>query len=266
MATHDGRWPAGSPCWVEITVGDLERSQAFYAAVLGWAFEDSGPDYGHYRNALVAGRRVAGMSPPLEGVEDWPKVWTTYLATDDVEVTAERASAAGAQVVMEPMDIAAFGRVGLWVDPGGAAFGGWEALEHNGFGIHDEHGAVSWVDLVTPDLRAAKTFYRSVFGLSFEDLSVPGIGYATFTPAGAAWPAGGVGDQVDGDVAGPRWCVTFAVDDVDAAVQRVLDAGGSAPNDPVDTESGRIATVAGPDGEEFSLMTPSGGADLSEPG
>lgn len=264
MATHTERWPAGTPCWVEITVGDLARSQEFYASVLGWEFEDSGPDYGHYNNALVGGRRVAGMSPPMEGGEDWPKTWTTYLATDDVEATAQRAAEAGAQAVLEPMDIAAFGRMGLWVDPTGAAFGAWESGGHTGYDAHNEHGAVCWVDLVTSDLRLAKSFYRNVFGLTYEDLAVTDIGYATFTPPGAQWPAGGMGDQQDGDTVGPRWCVTFQVDDVDAAVQRVLDAGGSVAGEPFELEFGRIATVAGPDGEELSLMTPSAG--LSEPG
>lgn len=262
MATHADRWPAGAPCWVEITVGDLARSQAFYGSVLGWEFEDTGPDFGHYANALVGGRRVAGMSPPVADGEDWPTVWTTYLATDDLDATARAAAAAGAETVMEPMDIAGFGRIGLWVDPGGAAFGAWESREHTGFDAHDEHGAVGWVDLVTRDLPSSKTFYAEVFGLTYDDLSVAGIGYATFTPPGAQWPAGGMGDQQDGDALGPRWCVTFVVDDVDAARQCVLDAGGGAPHEPWDVELGRIVTVNGPDGEEFSLMRPA--ADSAE--
>ncbi len=258
MATHAQRWPAGTPCWVEITVGDLARSQEFYRSVLGWEFEDSGPEYGHYNNALVGGRRVAGMSPPMEAGGEWASVWTAYLATDDIGATAHAAEAAGAQVVLEPMEIGAFGRIGLWVDPGGAAFGAWESRDHTGYDAHHEPGAVCWVDLVTGDLDAAKAFYAQVFGLTYEDLSVPGIGYATFTPPGGRWPVGGMGDQQDGDSVGSRWCVTFEVDDVDAARQRVLDAGGSGPDDPWDVESGRIATVAGPDGEEFSLMRSAG--------
>ena len=76
-----------------------------------------------------------------------------------------------------------------------------------------------------------------------------------FTPPGAERPAGGMGEAQPDDALGPRWCVTFEVDDVDAARQRVLDAGGEAPTDPWDFEYGRVATVTGLDGEEFSLMT-----------
>lgn len=255
MATHAEKWPAGTPCWVEIMVGDLSRSQEFYGSVLGWEFEDSGAEYGRYNNALVGGRRVAGMSPPMEGDDEWPTVWTTYLATDGLDATAEAALAAGAEPLMEPMEIGTFARMGLWVEPGGAAFGAWEAREHTGYVAHNEHGAVSWVDLATAQLEVSKAFYGRVFGLTYDDMSTDGVNYATFTPPGGDWPAGGMGDQPSVDALGPRWCVTFEVDDVDAARQRVLDAGGSAPDEPWEFEFGRLATVKGPDGEEFSLMT-----------
>lgn len=255
MVTRAEKWPAGTPCWVEITVSDLARSQEFYRSVLGWDFEDSGPEYGHYANALVGGRRVAGISPPMEGAEAGRAFWTTYLATDEIGATAEAAADAGAHPVLEPMEVGAFGRIGLWVDPAGAAFGAWEARDHTGWDVQDEHGAVGWVDLVTPDVAASKAFYRSIFGLRYEDLAVPGIHYTSFTPPGGQWPVGGIGDQDSGDHLGPRWCVTFAVDDVDAARRRVLRAGGSTESLPIDVETGRIVTVTGPDGEEFSLMS-----------
>lgn len=254
MATHTQRWPAGTPCWAEIMVGDLERSKEFYRAVLGWEFEDSGPEYGNYVNALVAGRRVAGISPPLEGEDEWPHVWTTYFATDEIAATASAVRAAGAEPLLEPMEIGEFGRIGMWVDPGGAAFGAWEAAQHNGFGVSDEHGAVTWVDLMTPDVAAAKVFYGSVFGFGFEDLGAEGLTYAMFTPPGITWAVGGIGDVVPDDALGPRWCVTFGVGDADEARQRVLDAGGEAPDEPVDSGEGRLVTVKGPDGEEFSLL------------
>jgi len=255
MATHAQKWPAGTPCWVEIMVSDLARSQWFYRVVLGWEFEDSGDEYGHYNIALVGGRRVAGISPPMEGGDEWPTVWTTYLATDDLEATARAAVAAGAEPLMEPTDVGTFARMGMWVDPGGAAFGAWEARDHTGYEAHNEHGAVCWIDLSSARVEASKTFYGTVFGFTYDDMSMSGISYATFTPPGGEWPAGGVGDQPVGDPLGPRWCVTFEVDDVDAARQRVIDAGGQAPEDPWEFEFGRLATVRGPDGEEFSLMT-----------
>lgn len=255
MATHATRWPAGTPCWVEIMVSDLARSQEFYRSVLGWEFEDLGEDYGHYNNASIGHRRVAGMSPPIEGDDPWPTVWTTYLATDDVDATAEAAVAAGAEVLMEPLDIGDLARVALWVEPGGAAFGAWEARRHTGYVAHSEPGAVGWVDLATTDLGVSRAFYGNVFGVTYEDASVDGVGYTTFTPPGGEWAVGGMDEQSPDDVLGPRWVVTFEVDDVHAARQRVLDAGGSAPDAPWESGDGHLVTVRGPDGEEFSLLT-----------
>jgi len=254
MATHEEKWPAGTPCWVDITVSDLARSQAFYTAVLGWEFEESSEEYGGYTNAHLGGRKVAGMSPPMEGM-DWPKVWSTYFATDDVEATAAAATGAGAHQLFEPMDIGAFGRMAMWADPGGVVFGAWESREHTGYDAHNEHGAVTWIDLVSGGLEESKAFYGKVFGFTYDDTPVEGMQYAMFTPPGAERPAGGMGEAQPDDALGPRWCVTFEVDDVDAARQRVVDAGGEAPTDPWDFEYGRVATVTGLDGEEFSLMT-----------
>lgn len=254
MATHEEKWPAGTPCWVDITVGDLARSQSFYTAVLGWEFEESNPEFGGYTNAHLGGRRVAGMSPPMAGM-DWPHVWSTYFATDDIDATAAAATGAGAQQVFDPMEIGDSGRMGTWVDPGGVAFGAWESREHTGYDAHNEHGAVGWIDLASAGLDASKTFYAQVLGLTYTDMSMPGMSYVMFTPPGAERPAGGMGEAQPGDDRGPRWCVTFEVDDVDAARQRTLDHGGGTTSEPYDFEYGRVAGVTGPDGEEFFLMT-----------
>ena len=92
------------------------------------------------------------MSPPMEGM-DWPKVWSMYFATDDVEATAAAATGAGAHHLFEPMDIGAFGRMAMWADPGGVVFGAWESREHTGYDAHNEHGAVTWIYLVSGGLE-----------------------------------------------------------------------------------------------------------------
>lgn len=35
MPTRTSPWPAGVPCWVDLTVSDVPAAQAFYGAVLG---------------------------------------------------------------------------------------------------------------------------------------------------------------------------------------------------------------------------------------
>lgn len=257
MTTHTEPWPAGTPCWVDLMAADLGRTQAFYRDVLGWTFTESQPEYGGYCTALLDGRAVAGLSPTMAGMENAPHVWSVYLATEDIAAHAARAAEAGATPVFEPMEVGSFGSMGMWIDPTGAAFGMWQAHENTGFEAYAEPGAVAWCDLMTGDPAGAQGFYAKVFDYTYQDMGDETMAYALFTVPGGQMPAGGIGgpDPRAGD-AQPGWSVAFQVEDVDAAVRRVRDAGGSVVEDPFDFAYGRLAVVAGPDRESFAIMTP----------
>lgn len=260
MTTHLDPWPPGTPCWVDLMAGDLDRTQAFYARILNWTFTESQPEYGGYCNALAGGQPVAGLSPTMPGMEESPHVWTVYLATDDIAATDAAATAAGAQVLAPAMEVGPFGSMGVWFDPSGAAFGTWQSAEHTGFNVVDEPGSVAWCDLMTRDYQAALDFYASVFGYSYTDAGMEGMRYAMFTVPGGERPAGGIGD-LSGDP-GPMpsaWSTCFQVDDVDATTIDIPAAGGAVISEPGDFEFGRIAIASGPDGEVFALITPKAG-------
>jgi predicted enzyme related to lactoylglutathione lyase len=87
MPTRDTPWPAGTPCWVDLSVPDLQQAVRFYHAVLGWTFVDSGPEFGHYNIAQVNEKAVAGVGPVMS--EGQPSFWTVYLATDDADTSAK---------------------------------------------------------------------------------------------------------------------------------------------------------------------------------
>lgn len=254
MSNHDGRWPHGTPCWVDFMAGDLDRTHRFYTALFGWAYEESMDEFGGYHNALLDGRRVAGLSPTVPGMEDAPKVWTVYLATDDIQATADAVVANGGQVVSAPMQVAGFGSMAVFTDPVGDLFGAWQAGTHQGFGAVDEHGTPLWMDLMSRDLEAAKDFYAKVFGYTYSDVSEEGMTYVMFEVPGGDRPAGGIGLLDDKGTAG--WTVCFQVDDVDAAAAAVEPAGGTVSGGLEDTTYGRMASVAGPDAETVYLMTP----------
>ena len=44
MSIRTSRWPAGVPCWVDLTAPDVDAAQSFYEQVLGWTVEDTGPE------------------------------------------------------------------------------------------------------------------------------------------------------------------------------------------------------------------------------
>jgi uncharacterized protein len=253
MVVRHEAWAQGTPAWVDISVSDLERSQHFYQDVLGWEFSDSDPQYGGYCNAMVGGETVAGMSPPMPGMDEPPHVWVTYLAVDDVGQTADAVTRAGGELVFPPMQVGAFGTMCLAVDPTGAVFGLWQSDEHTGYTLANEPGSVTWNEAMVGDFAQGQAFYSTVFGYSYQDMSGDGYQYATVTLGDEERPVAGIG-EVEGDTP-PHWAVTFMVADTDSAVARVTEAGGAVIAPAFDMEYGRLAVVSGPDGEPFAVMS-----------
>lgn len=252
MTIHEGSWAPGTPCWVDISVPDLARSQAFYRAVLGWEFTEGAEEFGGYSTALVNGRGAAGMSPPMPGAEAAPTYWTIYLATADSAETEAAITGAGGRVMFPTMAVGELGTMGVYADPTGAVFGTWQSGEHTGYDVANEPGAVTWCEAMVGDFEAGKAFYTEAFGYTYTDMSAEGMAYAMFSVPDGEQPAGGIGHEPGRP---PYWSVTFEVDGTDAAVQRVRDSGGTVLAEPFDFEYGRIAIVAGPDGEPFGVIT-----------
>lgn len=258
MPAHPDKWLPGTPCWVDLMAGDLAVTQAFYGSILGWTYTESSPDFGGYCNALVNGHVVAGLSPTMPDAADAPHAWTVYLATDDLAATAAKASEAGARIVAPPMQVGDFGAMALFIDPSGASFGAWQADQHVGFAEVAEPGTVAWCDLMTHAGQVAKAFYADVFGVTYSASGMAdGDFYSMFTAPGGEYAAGGIGDMGDTNPDWPdAWGVCFQVADADAIVAEIPGLGGSIVMEPHDFEWGRLVSATGPDGERFSLITP----------
>lgn len=253
MTVRKEAWPDGRPAWVDLSVTDADRSREFYRAVFGWEFTDSEAEYGGYFNALVEGEPVAGMAPPMEGMDEPPHVWTTYLAVTDSTVAGAKIESAGAQAVFPPMEVGPFGTMALYLDPTGATFGTWQPGTHTGFNVVDVHGAPGWHEVMVGDFEAGQAFYADVFGYTYQDYSTDEMPYAMFSAPGDEMPSGGIGHDADTP---PGWGIVFTVDDTDAAAAAVKANGGAVTTEPFDFQYGRIAVCTGPDGESFSLIQP----------
>jgi len=93
--------------------------------------------------------------------------------------------------------------------------------------VANSHGRFAWYELITTDVEAAKAFYTSVMGWGAWDVSPPGMAYVLFT-AGKASVSGlmHLPDDARQRGAQPNWLGYVAVDDVDAAADRVARLGG----------------------------------------
>jgi predicted enzyme related to lactoylglutathione lyase len=264
----------GVPCWADTSQPDPDAAVTFYSGLFGWDFEDVMPSDapGNYFIARIRGRAVAAVGSIPEGAPPMA-TWNTYVWADSADDAAAKVKDAGGNVVTDPFDVMDAGRMGVFADPEGAVFCVWQAKEHKGAQIVNEHGSVVFNGLNTRDAEGAKPFYGSVFG--WRTLGVGGgaqfwtlPGYGDYLerdnpelrkqvseaggPAGfedvvaALTPIGD--DQPDTP---PHWSVTFGTDDADATAEKAAELGGRVMVPPFDAPWVRMAVIADPQGATF---------------
>lgn len=263
MSIRTSRWPAGVPCWTDLTVPDVDAAKAFYADVLGWGFQEIQADYGGYAVAQVRGAPTAGIGPRQQGSTS---AWTLYLASDDANGTAAAIGAHGGTVVLPPGDVGPLGRMLIASDPTGASFGVWEAGTHIGARLVNEPGGLTWDDLRSPDPDAARAFYGAVFGHRMQALPDAGPGYATFSLPGDEAPLGGMGPMIGSEGQPAHWVVYFGVPDTAAAVTAAERGGGSVIMPELVSPYGRMASLADPTGAAFMVIETDGGSQPDRSG
>jgi len=124
-------------------------------------------------------------------------------------------------------------------------------------GSPSSHGRFAWYDLMTTDVAAAAAFYTEVIGWRARDASAPGTTYM-LVAAGNSAVGGLMSLPMDARKAGatPRWVGYVAVDDVDAAADRIARLGGIVHVPPTDIpDISRLAIVADPQMAMFGLIT-----------
>jgi uncharacterized protein len=246
-------WPEGTPNWVDLSADNLEAAKAYYAELFGWDYLSGSEDAGGYLLAQIGGKAVAGLGPKQDA--QTPTVWTTFLASDDVDATAAKVAAAGGELLAGPFNVMDSGRMAIAADTGGAVYGVWEAKRHIGAERFNEHGALCWNELHTRDYGPAHAFYGEVFDFSYNDISEEGMVYSTFKRPGDGEEVGGVhhDTQMPDDVPN-YWLAWFASDDVDATAAKAEKLGSTILMPVMDTPFGRMAVVQGAQGEVFGII------------
>ncbi|HEX6712375.1 MAG TPA: VOC family protein [Thermoleophilaceae bacterium] len=274
MLERDGYIP-GVPCWIDATEPDPEAAALFYAGLFGWELEDVMPPDSpqKYFIARIRGGDVAGIGSQPEAAPP-TAMWNTYIWVESADETDDKVRAAGGQVLIEPFDVMEAGRMAVFSDPEGAVFCAWQAKQHKGARIVNEHGSLNFNTLNTRDLDGAKEFYGSVFGWKVLDLGGGGgvmwqlPGYGEFLEQsdpglrermeGAGAPKGFADvvaaaspipdDQPDTPA---NWSVTFAVDDADVAADKAKELGGTVVLPPFDAPWVRMTVITDPQGATF---------------
>ncbi len=249
----------GTPSWVDLMTTDVDAAKTFYGGLFGWDLEDQfDGDTRIYTMASKGGKSTAGMGAMGPGMAEsgMPPMWNTYVSVADVDATLAKVTEAGGTVMMPAMDVMDSGRMAVIMDPTGAAVSIWQPNQHIGAEVVNEHGALTWNELSTPDIPTAAAFYEKVFGWEHLTEDMGDMEYTSFRLAGTA-PDAPIAGAMNPPAEGipPHWLTYIAVDDCDAAAKKVAELGGTVHQEPFDVPPGRMAVIGDPQGAVLAIMT-----------
>jgi uncharacterized protein len=120
-------------------------------------------------------------------------------------------------------------------------------------------GAFCWIELGTSDQNAAKSFYTSLFGWTFEDFPMgPSDFYTIFKLNGRdAAAAYTLRPQEREQNVPPHWNLYIAVESADDKAKRAAELGAKVMAQPFDVfDAGRMAVIQDPTGAVFCIWQP----------
>ena len=255
VAARVEREPAWPPSLTPyIVVSDARRAMDWYVEVFGAQRRgelhvNADGTIGHAEVGI--GDAVLMFSEPSDL---WPDVpvrapdspatfsHTLHLEVDDVDASTQRARSNGASVEREPAD-QPYGRASVIVDPFGHR---WLLLRRPARATRLRQGDTANVTMVTRDARRAKEFYQAVLQVPFSS-GHPGAWRTAETR-----PPLGI---LSSEGAEPTVQLSYRVDDIAAAVERVRAAGGHA-DEPERKPYGLLAECVDDQGTTFRLWQP----------
>ncbi|RRR76591.1 MAG: VOC family protein [Candidatus Viridilinea halotolerans] len=114
-------------------------------------------------------------------------------------------------------------------------------------------GTPTWVELMTPDLNAAREFYHAVFGWEY-DIGAPEYGGYTNARIGGRVAAGLSGPMPDGPPAPSAWSLYFATTAIESDVARAVALGAKLHVPPMSVAPfGCMAVLEDPTGAPFGF-------------
>jgi len=256
--------PAGAFNWIELATTDQSGAKTFYTSLFGWDLVDSplsdspqGPN-DFYTMFKLGGLDVAAAyTQRADEVQmHIPPHWNLYVATEDADKAAARATELGGTVLAPPFDVVTFGRMAVMQDPTGAVFSVWQPKTHIGIRVKDQPGAFCWAELSTPEPPKAAPFYEGLFGWKLELNEHDSSGYLHIKNGedfiGGVPPA----SQRDPN-APPHWLIYLQVENCEASTAKAKELGARIYVGPMFLENvGTFTVLADPQGAVFSLFQP----------
>jgi predicted enzyme related to lactoylglutathione lyase len=111
---------------VELNTDDVGKAKQFYKKIFNWKLEDvkMGPGMTYTMVKPADGTGGGMQAKPMPNA---PTMWLPYVLVDSVSKTIGKAKKLGAQIILEEQEVPDMGKLGIFMDPTGAALGVWEA-------------------------------------------------------------------------------------------------------------------------------------------
>lgn len=249
----------GEFCWVDFVAHDMPAAIEWYSKLFGWKAETQdthgGPPYAMFTKgeAVVGGIGQMNDEMKAAGV---PPMWNNYVATDDCAATEAKARDLGATVTVPTMEVPGQGKLAFFMDPTGASIATWQTTRDDGTPILvNEHGGLSWNELMMREPEKARDFYGKLFGWDFQKFPMEDADYWILKVGerdGGGMMTMPPGEHFEG--VPPHWMCYFAVDDCAAVAKAAESSGGSVKVPPTQIQVGTFSVLGDPQGGVFSVI------------
>ncbi|WNJ18860.1 VOC family protein [Pontibacter sp. G13] len=247
-----GTWQTGKFVWHELASNQPEASKEFYEQMFNWKFEAYSDEY-----ELIThdGKPIGGIVALGADASAGSSQWVSFLSVTNVDRGMEIAKANGGSVVQSTVELPGRGKMAVVRDPRSAPVG---IIRTNGGDPAPTDAIVYnewiWNELWTDDAPNVQEYYMRLAGLTSHNLASRDSSrddyWILFKKKEMEAGIIPIPEKM-GNVK-PNWLPYVAVEDLEAAVERVQKLGGEVLIAP-EASSNRAAIVTDPSGAPFGI-------------
>ncbi len=248
------QYSPGKFVWFELKTRHADKGKDFYTNLLPWTTSEMPYPGGTYTMFHAGERAIGGIAGIGDDMPDVPEHWLGWVSVEDVDATAAAVTEHGGQVVAGPMDMPEMMRMAFCVDAEGAPFAIMKSTQGDQPDVDTYPGIFHWNEYYANDGKAAADFYAAVFGYTVEAMDMGGMNYYILSADGNS--RAGVMTKPMPEIPS-MWLPYVDVEDVDATIAALADAGGKPMNEVMTMPGvGRFGMALDPQGAAIAFITP----------
>jgi predicted enzyme related to lactoylglutathione lyase len=247
-----GEQLTGKVIWHDLFTDDVIGARDFYTGTFGWQYEEYRGGGKTYIVFTHTGRALAGLVE-LRNPAKNENQWVSYVSVRDVDQVAAYVSANGGKVLLSPRTLHQHGKLAIFADPEGAAFGVLSSFSGDPEDTLSRSGEWIWADLLARNPQQQAKFYQGIAGYTVVD-DTRSAEVNDFFLRADGFARAGVGPLPAEDIL-PNWLPYLRVADVMGTLAKATQFGGSVILQPsMELFNGKLAIIADPSGAAFGIV------------